>query len=89
MSDTSPVLLPLQFGATELRRWQRLHGYSDRTAASYVGLQLPAYRRQKHGKSRVTQQTAMLALYAPVIQNNWLEIAELAMKLHEKTKDLR
>jgi hypothetical protein len=67
--------------AAWLAEWQRESAYSDAAAAEALGLSVPSFRRQRSGRSRVSAQTALLAVYVSVHRPNWLNIAELAIKL--------
>lgn len=67
--------------AAWLQAWQQKNNFSNQGAAARLGLSVSSYRRQRNGRSRVSQQTVLLAFYTDVHRHNWLEVAELAYKL--------
>ncbi len=64
-----------------LAAWQGVNGYSDGAAADALGLSVSSFRRQRTGRSRVSAQTALLAVYAPIFRRDWLDIADIATRL--------
>lgn len=64
-------------------------GYLDYEAAEALAMSISAFRRQLTGRSRVSRQTARLALYVTLHRADWLEIAELAAKLAAAQQPVR
>lgn len=64
-----------------LTQWQSRLGYLDYEAAAALAISVAAFRRQRSGRSRVSPQTALLALYVSLHRADFLDIAELAQKL--------
>ena len=75
--------------AAWLAEWQARIGYSDAAAAAALGLSVSSFRRQRTGRSRVSAQTALLAAYVPLFRRDWLNIAEVALKLARVTTPRR
>jgi hypothetical protein len=73
--------LAAEVDAAWLLQWQRDNRFTDARAAAALGLSERAFRRQKSGRSRITQQTYLLAQYVYVHEVSWLAIAELARRL--------
>ena len=71
--------------AAWLRQWQRDNRFTNIEAAAVLGLSERAFRRQKTGRSHVTRQTFLVAKYASIHRRDWLEIAEVALKLARLT----
>jgi hypothetical protein len=72
-----------------LIEWQRKSGYSDMEASAALGISLSTFRRQRSGRSPVSEQTARLALYVTIHRLDWLSIAELAAKLARTERSKR
>ncbi len=62
-----------------LVEWQRRNNFSDDQAARAVYLKLSTYRKQRSGRSPVTDQTAALALLSPIDPLRLIDIAQLAI----------
>jgi hypothetical protein len=65
-----------------LREWQRQNNYSDQQAADELALSLSAFRRQRSGGSRVSRQTAKLAILSIVDLKKFAKIGIMAAKLY-------
>jgi hypothetical protein len=67
--------------AAWLTEWQRRTGYGDSEAAMALEMGLSTFRNQRSGRSKVSPRTARLAMYAALHRIDWLDIAELSIKL--------
>jgi hypothetical protein len=82
--DPSPSLSPVSAEMLDpvwLAAWQRRNCFTNLGAAYRLGLSVSSFRRQKTGRTRVTAQTVLLAMYTDVHRHNWLTVAETAGKL--------
>jgi hypothetical protein len=88
-----PAPRALQFGRTVeggedvpqdfrwLADWQKRMGYTDQEACDALAMGLSTFRNQRSGRSRVKRQTARLALHVALHRIDWLDIADLSLKL--------
>jgi hypothetical protein len=84
---------PIKFGRTVeggtdvpqdaawLSDWQRRIGYTDQEACDALAMGLSTFRNQRTGRSRVSRQTARLALHVALHRIDWLELSDLSARL--------
>ncbi len=92
-SNNRPTPRALNFGRTVeggadvpqdfrwLADWQKRMGYTDQEACDALAMGLSTFRNQRSGRSRVKRQTARLALHVALHRIDWLDIADLSLKL--------
>ncbi len=64
-----------------LADWQRKNGFGDAEAAKTLGISISSFRRQRGGKSPVSEQTARLALYVSLHRLDLPDHLDLVTKL--------
>jgi hypothetical protein len=75
---TGPVLDPLPVVSVDaewLWQWQLKNNFTDEVAAERLALSVSSFKRQKSGRSRVSRQTARLALLTYLRRDDIMELA--------------
>jgi hypothetical protein len=56
-------------------------GFTDQESANKLAMGLSTFRNQRTGRSRVSRQTARLALHVALHHIDWLELSDLSARL--------